>query len=400
MSRPSRDITPANGSPARTTELIDLDLIRGCAAVLVALSHWRILIFQNWSDVRANSFLLKLFYFFTGFGYPAVMVFFVLSGFLVGGGVMRAVEIDSWSWKTYLLNRLTRLYVVLVPALILGFFLDRLGIHLFGLAGVYGATNPEFVLIEPDAMSKSLTFASFLGNLAFLQKMVVPAFGSNGPLWSLACEFWYYIAFPLLYIGIFARLHLIKRITSVAAGGLILIWLSGDFAFAFFIWGMGTIAVVGPRPAWIRSKGSRSIAWIVWLLVLLVDRLGLLGRSLRVESLVLGAATAGLLWILSAQPVKSYQISATLFIRRLSALSYSLYLLHLPLLVFLSAQLVRNNRWAPTPSRLVIATGLLPLVAVYVYIMWWLFERQTVAVRKHLLGLLTKSVPSRNSGEI
>jgi peptidoglycan/LPS O-acetylase OafA/YrhL len=37
-----------------------------------------------------------------------------------------------------------------------------------------------------------------LGNLVFLQAILVPTWGSNGPLWSLAFEFWFYIWFPTL----------------------------------------------------------------------------------------------------------------------------------------------------------------------------------------------------------
>ena len=34
-------------------------------------------------------------------------------------------------------------------------------------------------------------------NAFFLQTIVGPTFGSNGPLWSLAYEWWYYVLFPL-----------------------------------------------------------------------------------------------------------------------------------------------------------------------------------------------------------
>ena len=47
-----------------------------------------------------------------------------------------------------------------------------------------------------SAIAQALTAPVFLGNAAFLQRILVPELGTNGPLWSLANEFWYYLLFP------------------------------------------------------------------------------------------------------------------------------------------------------------------------------------------------------------
>lgn len=49
-------------------------------------------------------------------GHEAVMVFFVLSGFFIGTSVLESFRERRWSWRAYLINRLTRLQLVLVPA--------------------------------------------------------------------------------------------------------------------------------------------------------------------------------------------------------------------------------------------------------------------------------------------
>ena len=96
----------------------------------------------------------KTFYFLTGLGHQAVMVFFVLSGFLVGGHVYTAVAEGRWSWPDYLIKRLTRLWIVLLPALVLTAIWDRIGITVtdssmyFGYLADYYHSSPATIDID------------------------------------------------------------------------------------------------------------------------------------------------------------------------------------------------------------------------------------------------------------
>jgi peptidoglycan/LPS O-acetylase OafA/YrhL len=47
--------------------------------------HLRSYIFQNYHELAHPGLLVKVFYFATGLGHRAVIIFFALSGFLVGG---------------------------------------------------------------------------------------------------------------------------------------------------------------------------------------------------------------------------------------------------------------------------------------------------------------------------
>lgn len=79
--RPDKtDIT----SPAR---LWCLDLVRALSAMAVLAGHARSAIWVNWNAVAVKSLGVAAIYAATGWGHQAVMVFFVLSGFLVGGSV-------------------------------------------------------------------------------------------------------------------------------------------------------------------------------------------------------------------------------------------------------------------------------------------------------------------------
>ena len=136
-------------------------------------------------------------------GHAWVIVFFVMSGYLVGGSVLRSVTTGRWSWRSYLFARMTRLYMVLLPALLLGGLLDLYSIHQFGKADFYTTVDPGH---EDPSPNDSLP--TLVGNSLFLQTIKIPlmggafvqSFGSNQPLWSLCNEFWYYIAFLLLVL--------------------------------------------------------------------------------------------------------------------------------------------------------------------------------------------------------
>lgn len=63
-------------------------------------------------------------------GHSAVVIFFVLSGYLISGSVFRMFAAGRWSWKRYSLHRLLRLWIVLIPGLMLTALCDQTGIHL------------------------------------------------------------------------------------------------------------------------------------------------------------------------------------------------------------------------------------------------------------------------------
>ncbi|HEV2644429.1 MAG TPA: acyltransferase family protein [Candidatus Elarobacter sp.] len=82
-----------------------LDAARTLAALAVVAQHARTYLFVGPKALRDPSRAVRAFYFLTGFGHEAVMVFFVLSGFLVGGSALSAIERDRWSWSDYLVKR-------------------------------------------------------------------------------------------------------------------------------------------------------------------------------------------------------------------------------------------------------------------------------------------------------
>src|ERR1700761_475264 len=110
-----------------------LDLMRGLAALTVMFGHLKFFLGGIGRLPDANTLSAGG----RGFVPPllpnpnqmnpaheAVIVFFVLSGVLVGGSVFRERAQGTFSWSLYLLKRLSRLLTVLVPALLVGLVFD------------------------------------------------------------------------------------------------------------------------------------------------------------------------------------------------------------------------------------------------------------------------------------
>ena len=186
---------------------IYLDLLRILAALVVVLSHL--------SPFSNNAALP-----FEGFGHVAVIVFFVLSGYVID----YVADTKERAFKDYAAHRLARLYSVVVPALILTFALDHIGAH------IHPATYHETAHMDRLIIRWPI-------HLLFLQEVwfISVQFFSNGPLWSLSYEFWYYaiFGFAFLYKGPY-RWPLTMLCAAIAGPVILiygLIWLAGNFVY-------------------------------------------------------------------------------------------------------------------------------------------------------------------------
>src|SRR5690625_3943096 len=95
------------------------------------MEHLSSRLFVGFGNVESPNLFVQALYLLNILGGPAVIIFFVLSGLFISRSVLKAVYKNKWSWKTYLINRLSRLYIVLIPALILTFIFDRIAVKFF-----------------------------------------------------------------------------------------------------------------------------------------------------------------------------------------------------------------------------------------------------------------------------
>ena len=360
------------------SRLVHLDCLRGAAALLVLLEHLRAFLFVPFAKLGAPGVIAKAFYLVTGWGHQAVMIFFVLSGFLVGGSVIAALQKGTWSWKGYLLRRMSRLWVVLIPALLLTLFWDKLG---YGLCpGGYQGLFRELYHSGPSPeIPADWSLPVFFGNAFFLQTILVPCFGTNGPLWSLANEFWYYLLFPL-FLAVVTPSRPAPRILSFALAVGILLFLPKSILIGGLIWLLGALVFVLIRSQRVKAVVSHPL----WFVAAFAATAGCLIASRRGGGegfdAAIGVSVAMLVAALACKPSGNRlygMVSAGM-----SEISYTLYLVHFPLLAFLFFGFFKGNQMPPGFGAALWFSGVLLLTIAYSGAVWWLFERNTDRLRK------------------
>lgn len=303
-----------------------LNVLRFGAAMVVLLSHFAYPRFSDgaWAWVRD----LNL-------GSDAVVLFFVLSGFVIA---LTAERKDA-SLQSFAFARATRIFSVAIPTLLLGWALDQWGARLAPAEyfAPYYAPLPLW-----EMLARGLSFSSeWAGSVARL--------GSNGPYWSLSYEVGYYALFGVaFYLGGLRRVALLVLGVTVLGVNILLLmpaWLMG-------VWLYHRLKK-GGLP---QGPGAVALALVpvaIYVLALRADLADTLaatvqphlpGHSLRFSNEYLWNALTGLLVCahLTGMAGLLRQRSLAAFARPvawLAGASFSIYLMHYPLLHFLHAAL-------------------------------------------------------------
>lgn len=317
-------------------------------------------------------------------GHEAVVVFFVLSGYFVGGSVLRATQKGIFSWQKYLFQRLTRLWVVLIPALILGWALDAGGMNLLphGDQNIYSSPAGQDE-VQPG-LAERLTPSVFLGNLFFLQTIWYRTFGSNVSLWSLSYEFWYYVFFPFLVAVFLPRKSAVERIVSA----LLLVGMFGIFGLElsryFLVWLFGAgVALLPLRLSASQRRFVTAAAGLVFVVALVAMLKAKL--DLFVSDLILSVVFSGFLWtILHATRATVNGYYRTLA-QGLSNMSYTLYSVHMPFLAIVCALVMPVWRpWTLSARSVVMLLAVYGAVFLASWVVYAIFERNTDKIRARL----------------
>lgn len=296
-----------------------LDVVRLSAAVLVYLSHTNL----RWlvQDVPPAS----------SYGHSAVVVFFVLSGFVIA----YITDTRERDWTSYSASRLARVLSVVIPAIVLTPLLDSIGRQLMPHVYDYPWDHHATRLVGSLLMLNEVWFVSMM-------------FFSNMPYWSIAVECWYYVAFGLVvfvpgrarwiaFAAVFVLLgpKLLLLAPLWWAGVLLYRWQALQriplaLAWLLFIGSLWGIAAFHEADM-IRRSATLLEGWIgaQWFTNLTVAKffIGDYALGLLVMANFAGARVVMRAW-------ERVPVSVERTIRWLASLTFCLYLLHQPLFLF------------------------------------------------------------------
>jgi peptidoglycan/LPS O-acetylase OafA/YrhL len=300
-----------------------MSVLRGSAALLVTAAHLRAQLFPGLQGMHDPTLWYQALAFVTGFAHQAVVVFFLLSGWLVGGSLMNKMR-QPKILAAYAIDRITRMWIVLIPA--------------FALSLAIGTLTGD---VDPTrfgyASDNEYSLAAFAGNLFGLQDMAVPRFGGNFALWSLANEMWYYVLFPLLVVVFFWK-SILSRLVAMVLGFAIAYHLSAAILLFFPVWLLG---VVFSRIRIDATAAHRTILFIVLAAVAVYFRVTGSTNTLEPESFVQDCVfSIPVLLLLSSLQLKANRAHglarvASRIGAAFAAFSFTLYVIHVPLLFLL-----------------------------------------------------------------
>jgi predicted ATP-grasp superfamily ATP-dependent carboligase/peptidoglycan/LPS O-acetylase OafA/YrhL len=305
---------------------IYLDLVRVASALLVVLYHSNIRLLSTDKLPLSNH------------GHAAVIVFFVLSGYVISHitATRENTPVEYWS------SRLSRFYSLALPAVLLTPLLDHLG----------EAMAPQFY---GDRTTHDLAWLRVLTSLAFLNEtwtLSIMSF-SNVPYWSLCYEFWYYALFAavsytqgrrrvlwcgalMLLIGpkilllapvwitgvVLHRWTALQRI-HLTAGALLL--LASCVAYGLF----HHYAMTEAGSEWLRQRiGAHWHRQLAFSKFFLTDYL---------LAIIVGCHFIGMRALVTRMQRQAWLTWLEPVVRSLAAYTFSIYLLHQPLIQFYAA---------------------------------------------------------------
>ncbi|MDO7876149.1 acyltransferase [Hymenobacter sp. ASUV-10] len=312
-----------------------LDAFRIVAALTVVLAHAG----SRWLTAYPGV-LTQL----SRLSHVAVVVFFVISGYVI------AFSSAGRGPRQFAIARLSRLYAVLLPALLLMALIEfsvRQTDAALAAPYIRGASIPRYVLC--------LLFSNEIGWWSAAPPI-------NTPLWSLSFEFWFYVLFGSWHYGRggWRRAGLVG-LAGLVAGPKILLLLP--------VWLFGVAAYRWPKPAWLAGREWAVVLALLGLTALAVAYvprgpldlgeapLFLAGQFLT--DWVVGLLFALAVWSLpaSGQPGRSPWRTA---LRTVADLSFPLYVLHFPLLML---WLTVFGRQADGLAQLALAVTVITLLA-------------------------------------
>jgi len=340
--------------------------VRWISAFVVLLGHARSFLFKPYKQIDDPGVIDAIFYALTNLQNEAVISFFVISGYLIGGKLLEYYRRGQVPVRKYIIDRLVRLYIVLLPILGLVYLVSALG------------------FCDTPSASQWIT------SLFYMQHILADVTSCNIPLWSLANEFWYYLIGLLFVIGL---LH--SKTLSFVGLFLVFLVLTQDeitrenVLLSFPMWLLG-VYVHSQKHAH-RFKVGIIISCVIFIITLALSRSHLIDNLffVRDTSIAIGL----FLVLISLRSSKAKKAIAPEFGRFMASFSFSLYLIHWPLLLIIQKLLIKNGlsvyQYPGTVYAYLTYIGVCLTCLIAAYGFSLLTERNTGSLRTLILRLLT-----------
>lgn len=309
-------------------ELAVFDSSRGLLALLVVIAH---IVQVVWCPVIGLGVLSTL---MSTVANVSVVIFFFLSGVLITYSATNLTDTVGFNYKRFFVNRLTRIYPTLIFSLLLVFVLVKL-FPFFNGGSIDIKKLPADVYLVRDNY-----FVTTFQIAKTITLLITNIINVNGPMWSLFIEWWLYISAMFLFIAIDKiGKQVWIRCLSFIIGLLPLIYIyrcfhvSGLFYIAIWFLGAAFTLVIYNKKM-IKTSLLISAA-LITIIIILIKGLVILNIN-KADPLYFGVvqllcSALYLNFFMDLKFLKSFRFFAPF--------SYTLYLIHFPIVLFIFAVL-------------------------------------------------------------
>ncbi|HEV2646353.1 MAG TPA: acyltransferase [Acidobacteriaceae bacterium] len=330
-----------------TSESLMLDIIRVLASVVVAFGHHTLpWCSTGWGDRTPQARC-------------AVAVFFVLSGFII----RYVTTLRASTLRTYMGDRLSRIYSVAIPALLFTLIADTVGRHF----------NPAFY-VQFDSTYSPRPILHVLANLAFAgqlwQHTIEPL--SNSPYWSVNYEMAYYLGYGFFFylsgIGRWLAILLLCLVVGPHILYLAPLWIAGCFIHDLYQrWNLaGTTAHNLFRSFAASLLFAASVLWVRIAHHALLHRSALSSTAIHQNRLTPIDYAFGIVWLpifmgilfIARRWDRTLGPAFVKQIRFVSEGTFPIYLFHYPMFI-LAAALIPYNHQHAWPKLLLLAVAMM-----------------------------------------
>lgn len=345
-------------SPAVERRVVCLDGVRGLMTILVLVSHY-------FGEVPHGITALM-------FGWIAVDMFFVLSGYLVGKLILEKQQNDNF-FQVFYVRRVCRTLPIYFVCLVVNI-----------------ALMAAFAAPWVDAEHPLPVWSYF----TFTQNFFMAATGNIGahwisPTWTLAIEEHFYLIVPFLFV-IIPRRRLALTLTAIAIGalviragafellenqgliGLVLLPTRADILTAGLL---AAVAIKSDRVPWARIDYPLRLAPVVLLIVSSVMRMidGHTGHSFDIFSPLLVSVACGIFLLTLVRGAPEAKRFHSKFLGFFNDTSYAVYLTHLPVLGLMHGLILGSRpdlgsaaQWAVTFAAIPVCVLVAWLLTIFV----------------------------------